>query len=340
MRHGQNALIHIFWIGGEPPDWVRKNLQAWETRYPNRVQFWNDSNVSIQGWDWVINQAWPIVMKVDALRVLAVSKFGGWDVDADSKPMINSLPVSKKLILVREEGKRCTNAFFYSSQGNSFLETWSSEISRSINDRDPGNIDIAKISGPYALSRSLYLYALSAGLTKCKDEIILLPWKYIKFRNQEFANSNRLKRSSVVHYSAATWNTNERSKKPNLKRKLYQLRLGQASSILDLLRSLYLNPHRFPCSYLHLKLLLNMDNSILDSDQSWENFELKISTMSELYEAVRNLNIGIIETSQLSLHNQLRFAGWTEIRNNKWLRPRINQITGSARGNLIGIEEI
>ena len=339
MRDNQNALIHIFWIGGEPPDWVRENLQAWETRYPNKVQFWNDSNVGIQGWDWVINQGWPIVMKVDVLRVLAISKFGGWYVDADSKPLNNSVPVSKKLILVREEGKRCTNAFFFSSQGNNFLETWSSEISRSINDRVPGNIDIAKISGPHALSRALYLYALSAGFTKCKDEIILLPWKYIKFRDKDFENSNGLKRSSVVHYSAFTWNANERPKKTKFKRRLYQLRLVQASSILDLLRSLFLNPNHFPRSYLHLKLLLSMDTSILDSGQSWENFELKIGTFSELYEAVRNLNVGIIETSQPSLHEQLRFAGWTEIRSNKWLRPRLNQITGSARGHLIKIVE-
>ena len=340
LKQDHNRFIHIFWIGGVPPDWVMENLHAWQARYPNRVQFWNDSSLISQGWDWVLSQSWPAAMKVDVLRVLAVSRFGGWYVDADSKPLTNTLPVSNKLILVREEGKRCCNGFFYSPEGNGFLETWLSEILRSINEQDPGEIDITRISGPFALSRALYLHALSEGSTKSKDGLILLPWKYIKFRDQNFADLNHLARSSVVHISALTWNANGRPIKSRFKLQLFQLRLGWASSILDLFRSLILNPHRFPRSYLHLKLLLNMDTSILDSDQSWENFELKISTMSDLYEAVRNLNIGIIETSQLSLHNQLRFAGWTEIRSNKWLRPRINQITGSARGNLIGIEEI
>ena len=339
MKQDQKTLIHFFWIGGAPPDWVMENLYAWETRYPNRVQFWDDSNVIKHGWDWVSSQTWPPAMKVDVLRVLAVSKFGGWYVDADSRPLNNSLPVSNKLILVREEGKRCTNAFFYSSKGNSFLKVWSNEISRSINAQDSENTDIAKISGPHALSRALYVYALSVGSVKCKDEIILLPWKYIKYRNLEFANSKRLRRSSVVHYSAFTWNTSGKPKKSKIKSHLFQLRLGLASSCLDLLRSLILSLDRFPRSYLHLKLLLNMDTNALDNGNLWENFELKIATVSELHEAVRNLNIGIIETSESLLCNQLKFAGWIEIRRNKWLRPRINQITGSARGQLIGITE-
>jgi hypothetical protein len=337
MKQDNNRFIHIFWVGGVPPDWAIENVQEWEKRYPERVQFWTDSTVVSQGWDWVFSQSWPTVMKVDVLRVLAVSKFGGWYTDADSRPLNNSLPISKKTILVREEGKRCTNAFFHSSQGNGFLETWLSEITRSINEQEPGNIDIAKISGPHALSRALYLYALSVGSTKCKDELILLPWKYIKFRNQEFANSNRLSRSSVVHYSALTWNTKGRPKKSKFKSQLYQLRLGWGSSFLDFLRSIILNPHRFPRSYIHLKLLLNMDTNVLDNCKLWDYFELKIHTIGELYEAVRNLNIGIIETSEVSLHDQLRFAGWTEIRRNKWLRPRINQIAGSARGHLTGL---
>jgi hypothetical protein len=339
MKQNQNTFIHIFWIGGVPPDWVMENLRAWETRYPKRVQFWNDSNVINHGWDWVLSQTWLPAMKVDVLRVLAVSKFGGWYVDADSRPLKNSLPISKKLILVREEGKRCTNAFFYSCQGNAFLKTWLDEISRSVNKQDSGYIDIAKVSGPHALSRALYIHALSVGLAKCKDEIILLPWRYIKFRNLEFANPNRLIRSSVVHYSASTWNTNKKPKKSKFKGHLFQLRLGLASSFLDLLRSLIINPHRFPRTYLHLKLLLNMDNAVLDNGDLWANYELRIQTILELQEAVRNLDIGIIETSEASLHNKLRFAGWTEIRRNKWLRPRINQITGSAGGHLIGITE-
>jgi hypothetical protein len=337
MKQPQSDFIHIFWIGGVPPEWVIESLQAWKTSYPNRIQFWNESSVITQGWDWVLNQSWPAAMKVDVLRVLAVSKFGGWYVDADSRPLDRFLPVSKKLILVREEGNRCCNGFFYSTQGNEFLEIWLREILRSINERELGNVDIARISGPHALSRALYVHALSVGSIKSKEQIILLPWKYIKFRDQEFANSNRVVRGSVVHYSALTWNAIGAPKKSKLKLQLFQLRLGRASLILDLLRSLLLNPHRFPRSYLHLKLLLNLDSTVLDNKGTWRDVELKIHTFNELHEAVRDINIGIIETSEVSLHGQLRFAGWTEIRRNKWLRPRINQIAGSARGHLTGM---
>ena len=325
-----SRLIHLFWLGEDEPFWVSQNLKAWRMKYFRELNFWSDRNILDQGWDRQISKSWPKAMQVDYLRVLAVSKFGGWYVDADTTPLRRMFPQVDKVLLVREDGKRLWNGFFYAPSNHRFMIFWQNEIMKSIREKWPNNRNVSEISGPLALTRTLYTYALAVGVDKCRKEIALAPWNFVLFRKTNKCVSlfqNLYGKSSLLeHFGKATWLKNHFENKSFIGDFTFLLRQSPLSSSLDFIRNIMKHPRKFPKNTIEYKILRNLDNSVFDLDEPWEVHQERITSMSSLEDSMRNLKIGVFLIDDPSLSERLLFAGWKEIEKGKWMRPRKTEL--------------
>jgi len=327
-----SPLIHIFWIDGIPPHNILQNISLWEQMYPERLVVWNDAAIQIEGWDKEFRNEWPSVMKVDLLRVLAIQKYGGWYVDADTVPLNDQMIDFGKLVLSREDGRRYWNGCFFSPSKHPFLEIWQNEILNSIAEMWPEIDDIARISGPHALSRAIYLYAFDFGLHSALRSIMQLPWGKIRFGDSPVLKFFWLRiyyrRSFLQHQSLATWKSTHIKSPNSFALRMYRLRQSPLATPLDLARQLLRNRHRSPRSGVHWTLLKVMDNEVLDGPGTWDLFYVKAKSYGELRSAVRDTTKGIINLEDIFLAKKLKAAGWKNISENLWLRPKVTNLVG------------
>jgi len=294
------------------------------------LTFWDNQGISEEGWDCHISESWPRAMQVDLLRVLAVNKFGGWYVDADTNPLNKLFPELDKVFLVREDGKRFWNGFFYAPKNHPFLIFWLNEILVSIGEQWPHKGNVSEITGPHALSRALYAYASAVGVDKCREEIVVAPWRFVTFRKQRkhlsFIQDLLRKGSMLEHYGEATWVENHSTKKESFGDSMYLLRQSPLSSILDLFRLVIKNPRKFPKNKTEYKILRNLDNSLLDLKEPWEVHRKRIASHNHLESSMRDLRIGVFIINDPLLSEKLLFAGWEEIEKGEWIRPRVTDL--------------
>lgn len=323
-------MIHIFWIETSPTQSILYNFRLWQQRYPGKVKIWVDENIKLISEIDSIQPHWPPAMKVDLLRVDVVRKYGGWYCDADSIPGSASLPsLGERILLVREESRRFCNGFFYSPSKHPFLAWWKQEILDSAFQHNNDLKKVSLITGPHALSRAIYLYTLKYGVQRTRTEISTSPWKLIKFEN-----STRIIRSrnfAALHIALGSWVDYQEpitSMSGTCKRAFFRLRQTKNAVVLDLIRNLIKYPKLFPMKLWQLRLLLNMDNEILSQINSWSEVWANATNDSELVDAVRNLQIGMIITFNEDLAIRLLEGGWISKSKNEWIRPNVTKLVG------------
>lgn len=325
--------IHIFWIGSRPNSKVIENLSKWNSKYGSILRFWSTKDAEYFDKYFVPPSNWPMAMVVDLYRVMAVRDFGGWYCDADSIPGDIELPTSNKVLLVLEESKRFCNGFFFAPEGHPFLNHWLSEIESSTKMDSSSLADVPSITGPYALSRAIYTYALLHGNQISKRDLASLPISFALFsrKNSNNKNADRIrKKRGVVHFAEASWNPIKgvHSQTSYLSSTLYQLRRSKLSFTIEILRHMVLNSRLLPTQRWKFYLLNNMDNRIIDRAKNWNSVSILIEDESYVWWAVSNLSIGRITSTNPKIQKQLNFAGWKEYRTNEWLRPRVTKLVG------------
>jgi len=322
-------MLNIFWVGGEIPKSIVENIDKWRSRVAE-IQIWEDTNVELLIDGLNVDMNWPKAMLVDLLRVKAVRKFGGWYCDADTFPAILDLPQSSKVTLIREESRRFWNGCFQAPKNHRFLGAWEAEIVRSIENSNSFLDHTPTISGPHALSRALYGYIYDHGVHESGKEFEVLPWGNVLFTHspQRF-RKRKLAKAMLVHRAANTWRleTNlPRRNKSRILESIFSLRQTNLSSVLDTIRHLIKNPHRFPTRYWQLLMILSMDNRILDSASEWSEFWTESNCAEEIRNAVMNLKIGGIRTSEPNLQKKLKDAGWKAYGQKSWIRPNVTKL--------------
>jgi hypothetical protein len=329
--------IHAFWIGGKPPTRILENIRDWRSKYPNSIKFWTDIEIENTNRAEILNLDYPEAMKVDLLRVEVVKEFGGWYVDADTKPQEMIFPFVNSVTLVREDSKRFWNGCFFAPKNHPFLEVWQHEIKRSIRESWPQSDNVASISGPLALSRAIYVYASTVGAVQVKEELQMVGWSFVRWG--ETGNYSRiyrkyiLKSAALLHQGDASWKLPSQKSTPNFSKILYDLRRSHLSSILEFARQIIKNHHRFPKSLVQLKMILNMDNEVLDFKIPGENFIKTIMNKEELEDCLRNLEVGAISSVDQSVQDCLDFAGWGRVYSNVWVRPKLTKLVGKINQN-------
>lgn len=311
------------------PKSIAENIDKWRNRVAD-IQIWDDSNVSILIDDLIIDINWPKAMLVDLLRVKAVREFGGWYCDADTVPAVLELPHSSKVTLIREESRRFWNGAFHAPKNHRFLDYWEAEIRKSIENANLFPDHIPTISGPHALSRALYGYIYDFGLDESGKDFEVLPWGSAVFiHSPRKLRKRKLAKAILVHQAANTWRleTNSpRANKSKISEAIFSLRQTNLSTVLDIVRQLIKNPHRFPMRYWQLLMIKSMDNKVLDSASGWREFWIESDCPDEIRNAVMNLRIGGIRTSKKNLQEKLSDAGWKACGPNAWIRPNITKL--------------
>lgn len=322
-------MLNIFWVGSEIPKFILENIDKWRSRVAE-IQIWDDTNVELIIGDLDVDKNWPKAMLVDLLRVKAVHKFGGWYCDADTIPAVLELPHSSKVTLIREESRRFWNGAFQAPKNHRFLDFWENEIVRSIKNSNSFLDHTPTISGPHALSRALYGYFYDHGIHESGKEFEVLPWGSVLFtHSQRKFRKRKLAKAILVHCAANTWRfeTNlQRTKKSRISESIFSLRQTNLSSVLDITRHLIKNPHRFPIRYWQLLMILSMDNKVLDSDIEWKDFWIESNCPEMIRNAVMNLKIGGIRTTDLNLQIKLKDAGWKAYGPRSWIRPNVTRL--------------
>ncbi len=334
MASRETTLLHLFWVGMEPPDFVTRNFLSWEKNFPGDVRIWNNSNIASLIPAEISYSSWPKAMLVDLLRVIAISKSGGWYCDADSIPGRKILPASDRIILVREESKRFCNGFFYAPKEHPFLTHWIREIETSIEEMWPENNFIPEVSGPHALSRAIYTYSLDIGAKACQDQLSVAPWGLFKFLGTSANLKRASSRNAAIHIAQTSWRG---STMPNLATRtvlgefLFKLRQGIFANIFDFARNVIKHPYLIPTNKSEMRMFLNVDNYTLDSTINLDSLWKRLSGEDELSAVVRDLSVCGIQTYNEIVGEKLRFAGWEKIDNSRWLRPKITNLASRSK---------
>lgn len=323
-------MIHLFWIGGRVPTSIRENISRWKDSYPDELLVWRDSECKTHLYPNEFPSGWPLAMIVDLLRVRAVYKMGGWYCDADTEPGPIRLRQCKGIVLTREESKRFWNGFFFGEKEHPFLEHWRLEIERSIGEFWPSESYVPLISGPHALTRAIYTYALHHGKSKSKRDISFTNWGFAEFKFGQSRRKffNRSPKYAIRHMALASWidcevRESNKLKTSQFSRMLYWARQSRFATFFDLVRNILKHPRLIPNTFWKLHLLLNMDNRVIDQMNRWNDCEYELQDLNRLESVVRNLNIGVIRTSNILISKRLARAGWKRIRVEVWLRPNV-----------------
>lgn len=329
-----NPPVHMFWLGSATPPWAESNQRLWKTEIGRALQFWDDARVQSNALLPAFDECWPPAMAVDLLRVAVISQQSGWYIDADIAPTKPRLFETDSVILVREDPRRFCNGIFYAPKGHPFLEVWQREILRSITEANQELGDVARISGPHALSRAIYLYALEAGAQVSRTHLQTLPWGLVGFTNSRDVGtvwSKFFRRHSwVVHVAATSWLPNHHSSKAG--NFLYELRRTRVGLGLEILRQLLTAPSVPPIRRSDWYLIANMDNTVLDSRTDWTEFWIEISDPELLVDAVRTLSVGGIVSHCPAIADTLNMAGWKRIGATRWARPRVTRLVSDLHG--------
>lgn len=332
MNTGDSRLLHLFWIGEETPSFISSNFSLWKEKFKGEVRIWNNSNIEPINTIAGLQSMWPKAMLVDLLRVIAVSLEGGWYCDADSVPGDSDLPFSNKITFVREESKRFCNGFFFSPKGHPFLAHWIIEIENSIKVMWPHSSFIPEVSGPHALSRAIYTYALSVGAVNTRENLDFAPWGSIEFLHSKDVPNRKTAGRTAIHIAQSSWDKSEKLKISSpLRTWLYKSRQGRYASILDFVRNILRHPHLRPTTRSELRMFINTDNYILDSIKDWSDVWFTLENEELLYEVIRNLRICGIETQNHLVAEKLSFAGWVKIDKSHWIRPKVTNLVSLAQ---------
>jgi hypothetical protein len=326
------SSINIFWMFTDLPLYISENLSTWNIVYGNRVKLWRDESAVDKSLE--INERTfkllPPASRVDLIRVLTLRSVGGWYCDADTVPGNLVLGDSKSLVLFREEDTRFCNGFFYAPKGHPFLNFWIREIEQSIKETDYSDFYAPEVTGPHALSRAIYCYALEIGAKRTREQILCGSWGFIRFRRDKQRKKVWPHRSfALEHISHGSWESNNNTIKRYLflRETIYSLRQSEFGRLLDFARNVIVNRRLLPFSPERVQLLLNMDNRELDKIDSLKKAWRVIGDESELLPAVRNLAVGGIATENIDISKKLREAGWNSSSKGRFIRPNVTSLT-------------
>jgi hypothetical protein len=216
--------IHIIWIGESIPNDVKKNIEAWEEAYPKSILFWDQNRLASEFDDYLNFRNLHPAQIADIYRVQICSKFGGWYVDADTQPGELRILEEKRVVLVKERQNQFLNGFFHLPKNHPFANTWSEEISHSLNAKYE---NIALQTGPAALNRAIYRFSRLAGRAEIQKSFAYIPQD--KFRLHDLSAlpivpRSYFERSYGVHMGLRSWQEGyARSNKfHKLRRRVYQ----------------------------------------------------------------------------------------------------------------------
>jgi len=329
-------VIHLFWIGPSPqPKFVVENINLWSAMTKNLFVWGNrETEACLSALN--VPTGIPPAMQVDALRVATISNYGGWYVDADIRPVGLIPPEPQKIILVREESKRFCNGAFGGPIQHPFFSHWLTEIEESIDSMWPEIRDVAEISGPMALSRAIYTFALVHGKKSMLNSFAKAPWGLMRF---EFEGTKPVRITRIfrrneilVHVAANSWRSDfgmQRKKMNTFRYIFYHLRQTKIAPLLDLFRILLFRPNLMTVKPWQILILLNLDNGILDKMERFKDCVRVINDSSEIRALFRDLTVGcIIASDELSVRI-LESCGWIRMRNNRWIRPNVTSYMGN-----------
>lgn len=331
-----NDKVNIFWLFTSIPSDVRGNISQWRHQYGTRLTFWENIenlDLSIDVSEF-LHADFPPALKVDLLRVIAIKQVGGWYCDADTRPGPINLIGKEKILLFREEDSRFCNGIFFAPQNHPFLQYWIDEIKSSIKEYWPTNTYVPEVSGPHALSRALYTYAVEVGVDEMHRHIGCGPWKLVQFRKGVSTKRRRpLVRTqfAVEHFSKGSWERERTSELgyQRLSDLLYSLRQSFLGKYLDWSRNAFLNIHLKPFKNLNGRLIRNMDNRYLDKLSDIGDAYAVVEDLESLAPLLRDLSIGVIVTNNRMIGEKLRFGGWDIYGENKYFRPNVTSLVGT-----------
>lgn len=181
-------ILHIIWVGNNPPSYVDKNIDMWKNLMPSWVvRKWTDCDINTNEFPENIVQLLSTVekgaQKADIMRYFIIEKYGGVYMDTDVtpnkslEPMVSSFE-NAKLILCHDiplTWEYISIGFFAAVPHHPVLQMACSMCSSvSLN-----TSDIHLKTGPFLFGQAV-AYAKNDG-----EKYYLLPTKYF-YRNYEF----------------------------------------------------------------------------------------------------------------------------------------------------------
>ncbi len=121
--------IHYCWFGGEKPEAVKRNVEAWGRLNPDfEIKEWNESNTDVSAWEFG-RRAWrerKWGFLVDIIRPLKLYEEGGFYLDADVE-LVRSLSAldtgsnGEKLLMGYMYGCALGTAVLYAPPGHPYV---------------------------------------------------------------------------------------------------------------------------------------------------------------------------------------------------------------------------
>jgi len=79
-------LIHFVWIGGEPPEWAKRNMAQFATLNPDHMICLHGEGDLLPEYRELYDETTNLASKGDLIRYSVLEQFGGWYMDMDMWP--------------------------------------------------------------------------------------------------------------------------------------------------------------------------------------------------------------------------------------------------------------
>jgi len=326
--------VHIIWIGGDVPSKVLHNVEKWRDTTNGNVKLWTDKDLPQFNVTNQFTESQHPAQKADLLRLEILWKYGGWYVDSDCIPGFSCFPdLGDKATFVTQDPYIITTGLIYSPKGHPFIRYFLETAVENIRNAPDGNI--ARVSGPYLLSSSLYSYLQEKGLSKFQEQITILPQSnFVHFPSsvRPFFENKFRKKAIALHYARNSWNSQTNEKNLSiLKSLLYVIRNFDKSRTTECMRNLILvftsarlNPYNL---YFMLRLL-DQDIASMQSSINTENSMPQVHSISDLKLVQQNQYVKLIQVDSQEVANIAIECGWRRLKLHRrvYKRMKLSQI--------------
>jgi mannosyltransferase OCH1-like enzyme len=335
-------IINFVWVGSKPSEEIYKTVDLWRdvanhvtrlhTSYSAKGKWYSEATLNGRHWAQI----------ADVIRLDAFSKDSGWYADVDCQPGYFELVNLTKPTFFRTEPNLLGNGFFFMNKNSKFLSCWQEEILAGLTMTD---CTIAEATGPGALTRAVYIYAINNGIQTTRNDLHLADYNFFLHWPAQFKEilghlPARVSRGKyATHIANASWDLSAYEASPKfslIKGIIWRLRNSQLDFWLGYLRFM-------ATSRLKLQQRLTKTACLAVSSLSAGNLrnttdlvELvqHVKSQDDLKLAVADLGKAFVVCNDPFLIKQLEHSGWNHrtlrLVGSVWVRPRLAFLLGRS----------
>jgi hypothetical protein len=322
---------------------VLETIERWESDPQIEVSLISDSS-STEAWvnsSLLKDRPWAQV--ADVLRMAPFDKNSGWYMDVDCEPGKTPLTNLDKTTLFRTEPNSLANGIFYYRDNPDFLKCWKLQIELGLGMQ---GLSVAECTGPGALTRSVYLYALENGVLRSRKELTLGEFQFFLHWPSQFikviSSLPRFMREGkyATHFALASWDEPAESTQLGslvvLKALLWRLRNSKLGPFFNYTRFLFASELKYKdkMGLAGIYAATRGSSDALAEVKTISELLEDVTTQSGLTQAVSNLKVVFIRCEDVQSALRLKGGGWEMKRirslGRVWVRPSLSSIMGKS----------